>query len=108
MGHTVHLGDNRIQQVNLMDIPIGLAVCVTTKNSTWHFCRVEGSRMDEHGLVTGVMVATDSRIWGQALHGPFQTSVDANIVVGKAILVKIVGKNAGMTGTVLSLTYERH
>lgn len=102
---TVHVGDNRVKQLNFGEAPIGKVVRVQTGSSTWHFCRVEGSRLDAHGRVTNVMIMTNSRTWGQQLHGPLETAIDATIEVGSPITIKIVGMIAGATGDVRSVEY---
>lgn len=104
---TVHLGDNRRTRFNFGDAPIGKVVRVRTAASTWYFCRVEGSKLDSQGRITNVMIMTDSRAWGQQLHGPLETATAAVIEVGSPVLIKIVGKVAGATGDVTSVEYVR-
>ena len=107
MGHaTVHLGDNRRTQLNFGDTPIGWVVRVRTAASTWYLCRVEGSKLDSQGRITNVMVTTDSKEWGQQLHSPSQTAVDAIIKVGRQITIMTAGKRAGVTGYVVSIEYD--
>lgn len=103
--NTVHVGDNCVKQLNFGDAPIGKVVRVQTGASTWYFCRVEGSRLDYQGLVTNVMIMTNSRTWGQQLHGPLETAIDATIEVGSAVTIKVGRKDAGATGFVRSVEY---
>ena len=106
MSNTIYLGDNRVQQVNLMDVPVGVTVHVTTQQSNWYFCRVEGSTLIDNQRVRGVMIVTDSRTWGQILSGPFQNTVDAEIQIGKAIQVSC-GEDNSWTGDARTIAQER-
>lgn len=102
----VHLSEPG-QEINLMNVPVGVAIHVKTGRSNWYLCRVEGSTIDSQGYyVHGVMIVTDSFAWGRITHGPFETAVLAQLRINNPVVIKI-GDDINNSGDIKSVTYEQ-
>lgn len=101
----VHLSEPD-QQVNLMDVPVGVPVHIKTGNSNWYICRVDGSTLEKLGYVRGIMLMTDSKDFEQVPDSPLQMLISSEIKVGERI--RIMGRSQySETGVVRSITHEQ-
>ena len=83
---TGRAGGNRVTQLDFGLLQVGDLVRIQTNVSNWYFARLQRSTVGRE-QITGIMVMTDSRKFGQTTDSPATYTMDRVIRLGYSVFL---------------------